>query len=84
MHAELCRRAIARLEDGRYLAVFEPRFFGKQAGMFTGLKDNSLYINEAVGDCRTPAELYRLLQSLLEPMAELRYVLDQTPRAEAA
>ena len=84
MHAELCRRAIARLEDGRYLAVFEPRFIGKQAGMFTGLKDDNLYINESIGDCRTPAELYRVLQSLLEPMADLHYALDQAPQVEAA
>ena len=84
MHAELCRRAIARLEGGRYLPVFEPRFLGQQAGMFTGLRDDNLYINESIADCGTPAELYHVLQSLLEPMAGLRYALDQAPQAEAA
>jgi glycosyltransferase involved in cell wall biosynthesis len=82
-HSELCRRAVARLDGGRYLDAFAPRFVGGRAQMFTGLRDDMLYINEEIGGCRTPAELYHLLQSILAPLSALKFEL-ANPAAEAA
>ncbi|MDB5524242.1 MAG: hypothetical protein JWM58_2005 [Rhizobium sp.] len=77
LHVELCRRAITRFEDGKYLDAFVPRFTGASAGIFTGLMNNSLHIDERIGDCQTPAELYALVQAMIEPMSALKFNLEQ-------
>ena len=82
-HTELCRRAVTRFEGGKYLPCFEPRFTGGSAGIFTGLKNDSLYIDERIGDCETPAQLYGLVQAMIEPASALKFSLEQ-PRLAAA
>jgi glycosyltransferase involved in cell wall biosynthesis len=84
LHTELCRRAVAAFEGGRHLDAFKPKFSGGQASVYTGMNEDKLYVSEDIGGCRTPAELYRLLQSILEPMSDLRYHLDADGQAHAA
>jgi len=84
MHVELCQRALARFAGGKFTAAFKPRFTGGHAGMFTGVMGSNLYINEAIGGCQTPAELYGILQSLLEPLSALKYNLDRQGLVQAA
>jgi glycosyltransferase involved in cell wall biosynthesis len=82
--SELCRRAVARLENGRYLDAFTPYFVAGRTAMFTGLREDTLYVNEEIGGCQTPAELYHLLQSILAPLDALTFELGGDAAAEAA
>ena len=84
MHVELCQRALARFAGSKFTAAFKPRFTGGHAGIFTGVMGSNLYINEAIGGCQTPAELYGILQSLLEPLSALKYNLDRQGLVQAA
>jgi hypothetical protein len=84
IHTELCRRALERFEAGRYLKLFSPRFNGDSAGMFTGTRGTALYVDEKIGNCRTPAELYGILQSIIEPLSALKYNLEHERLVEAA
>lgn len=84
MQVELCRRAVASFAGGRYLPAFSPRFAGANMGMFTGLNGTVLYVDERIGNCRTPAELYRTLQSLTAPVSELRYEFGDARLVDAA
>jgi glycosyltransferase involved in cell wall biosynthesis len=84
MHAELCRRAIAGFAKGKYSHAFAPRFTEGSAGIFTGLNGTVLYVDERIGDCRTPAELYGILQSLIEPASALKYTFGAERMVDAA
>jgi hypothetical protein len=84
MHVELCRRAVAGFAKGKYMHAFSPRFTGGAAGIFTGMNGSILYIDERIGNCRTPAELYGILQSLMEPVSELKYSLGEERLVDAA
>jgi glycosyltransferase involved in cell wall biosynthesis len=84
MHVELCRRAISGFAKGRYMHAFAPRFTGGAAGMFTGMNGTVLYVDERIGGCRTPAELYGLLQSMMEPMSALKYAFGEERLVDAA
>lgn len=83
-HVDLCRRAVESFEGGRYARSFSPRFTGGSAGMFTGLRGSILYLDERIGDCSTPAELYGILQSMLEPASALNFDIGVEALVDAA
>lgn len=75
-HVELCRHAFSTWKSGKYLSAFTPRFIEREkAGVFTGLKDTTLYIHEDIANCQTPAELYAIVQDIILPMNELVFHL---------
>jgi hypothetical protein len=52
--------------------------------MFTGLNGTVLHVDERIGNCQTPAELYRILQSLTAPVSELKYEFGDARLVDAA
>jgi hypothetical protein len=77
-HAAQCRDALSKWQRGRFLAAFDPRFLSRRnSGIYTGLRGQFLFIDETIAACRTPAELYGVAQSVLEPPSELKYHFDQ-------
>lgn len=77
-HVAQCRDALSRLQGGRVLAAFNPRFLPRRnAGIYTGLRGQYLFIDETIAACRTPAALYGIAQSVLEPPSELKYHFEQ-------
>ncbi|MGV3550816.1 glycosyltransferase family 2 protein [Rhizobium sp.] len=75
-HVAACREAIAGWQDGRWLDAFNPRFMPRgRATPFTGMRGSNLFIDESVGGCATPAAFYRLVQSMLAPVEEIRFAL---------
>jgi hypothetical protein len=78
-HVSACREAIAGWQDGKWLDAFKPRFMSRGRGVpFTGLMGSNLFVDESIGGCRTPAEFYQLMQSMLPPADTLRYVFGST------
>lgn len=76
-HVAACREAIAGFEGGKWLDAFNPRFVPRgHTAVFTGLMRTNLFVDEAIGGCRTPAEFYRLIQSLLAPASELHFAFE--------
>ena len=74
-HAAAAREAIAGWQGGRWLAAFKPRFTPlRRAIPFTGLAGTNLFVDESIGGCVTPAAFYGLVQTMLPPVAALRYV----------
>ena len=48
-----------------------------QTGVYTGLRGKYLYIDEMIGACRTPAELYAIASAIIEPAANLKFNFDK-------
>lgn len=83
-HVAACREAIAGWQDGKWLSAFNPRFTSRsQAAGYTGLLGTNLFVDESVGGCATPAQFYRLLQSMMAPASDIRFAFDGVA-AEAA
>lgn len=73
-HASACREAIAGWQDGKWLGAFKPRFTPRGRGTpYTGLMGSTLFVDESIGGCATPAEFYGLVQTLLPPVETMRY-----------
>ena len=73
-HAGACREAIAGWRGGRWLDTFRPRFMPRgRAAPFTGLTGTNLFVDESIGGCRTPAEFYRVAQTMLPPTEAMHY-----------
>ncbi|MDB5554767.1 MAG: hypothetical protein JWL86_4751 [Rhizobium sp.] len=77
-HAAACEKALATWQGGKYLDMFKPRFMPRdKAGVYTGLRGRYLFIDEAIGACRTPAELYAIANAIIEPASNLKYNFDR-------
>jgi hypothetical protein len=65
-----CRAALEVFDDGRWLPSFQPRFRSRtQARAFTGLRGQTLFIDEAVAE--TPCEAMRLARQIVGPLETL-------------
>ena len=72
-HVAACREAIAGWQGGKWLPAFNPRFVPRgRSAPYTGLMGTNLFIDEAMGNCATPAAFYRLIQSMMAPADTMR------------
>ena len=84
-HAAECRKALAAWQGGQYLDAFKPRFTPRdRAGIYTGLRGRYLFIDETIGACRTPAELYAIASAIIEPASNLTYDFHRVDRLSPA
>jgi len=74
LHVAACRDALGRWRDGALLDAFKPRFvpLGRSAA-YTGLIGTNLFVDETIGDCRTPAEFYGFVSAILPPAETLHF-----------
>lgn len=81
-HVAACRKAIADWQGGKWLPAFNPRFIPRgRSGVYTGLMGTNLFVDENIGGCRTPAEFYGLIRSMLPPGNTLRCGFEDAPAA---
>lgn len=73
-HVAACLSAVEAFEGGRWRDTFAPRFTPRRrSASFTGLRDTNLFVDERIGDAATPAEFYRVVQSIMPPVEGLDY-----------
>jgi hypothetical protein len=62
------RAAFGKWKGGKYLKHFKPVDYVEPTGslFFTGVSNNHLYLDEEIGGVETPAELYHLVNQMLE------------------
>lgn len=75
--AEGYRTVFGWWKGGKYLSDFKPAAYGPidNARLFTGVADDYLLIDEDIGGVQTPAQLYHLVEQLIEPQTELVFRL---------
>lgn len=88
-HVAACLSALSDFEGGRWLDTFRPRFTPRgRAASFTGPRGTNLFVDERIGNAATPAEFYRIVQSIMPPAEMLEFRFDAEPSgveaAEAA
>lgn len=84
-HVAACREAIAAWQGGKWQIAFKPCFIPRgSSAPYTGPMGTNLFVDESIGACATPAAFYRLAQSMLAPVSELRLAFAAAPAAEAA
>jgi hypothetical protein len=85
LHVAACRDALARWRGGALLDAFDPRFVPRgRSAAYTGLIGTNLFVDEAIGGCRTPAEFFGYVSDILPPADTLRYMFDAVPPSDAA
>jgi glycosyltransferase involved in cell wall biosynthesis len=76
-HVVACRRAVEAFEGGRWLDAFAPRFTPRRrSASFTGLRGTTLFVDERIGDAATPAEFYRIVQTIMPPVGGMRFAFE--------
>lgn len=80
LHVAACREALTRWRDGAFLDAFRPDFVPRGGSVpYTGLKGTNLFIDEAMGGARTPAEFFSLVRCLMPPAEMLSYAFEAAP-----
>jgi glycosyltransferase involved in cell wall biosynthesis len=63
-------------DGGRWRAHFAPRYLGPQPGAtFWGVRDNQLYLGQAVADSQTPRAFYDILRAILPEPSDMEVLL---------
>lgn len=85
LHVAVCRDALARWRGGALLESFKPRFVPRgRSAAYTGLIGTNLFVDERIGDCRTPAEFFGFVSGILPPAEALNYAFAAAPGSDAA
>ncbi len=62
----LCRHAFDLWKGGQYGGHFQPHYTERESqNLYFGLIGNNLVVNEAIGDTKTPGELYEIVKDML-------------------
>lgn len=75
-HVAGIEAAFRQWAGGRYLALFKPRFVGRDdSPTFWGVHDGHLYVSQDIADSETPHAFYRVLQDILPAFADMEMAL---------
>jgi glycosyltransferase involved in cell wall biosynthesis len=82
MQVELCRLAISAWKGGRFSQHFNPLYVERMnAPIYTGMLNNTLYIDEKIGDAATPAALLDIVRGIVDLPQNIAYGFGDTSNA---
>ena len=85
MQVELCRQALATWRNGRFLKQFSPHYIERMnAPVYTGMLNNTLYIDEKIGGAATPAALFDIVKCLVDQPENINFLMGTRSLPSAA
>ncbi|MDO9416276.1 glycosyltransferase family 2 protein [Pararhizobium sp.] len=70
--------ALSVWKNGKYLDYFKPAYNEPvNAGLFYGISEKHLFIDEKIAGVQTPAELYHLAEQMIAPGSQLALKLEE-------